>query len=207
MRDELGRIPDVLNKYRPELSEKFTNPEHETDWHDAILDVGISAMRANLTSVLTYGGGRGSIFGSYTGLGIINQGHELGHMEQLGNEIWLKIRNYNSEMLLKIYRALEATPEPDGSGNMMDHTLIIYTSNNADKQHTIGEHWPVVLIGNAGGQFKTNAVTRVRGNRPINDLYTTLLRAAGSPVDRFNLSSAMSHRTNSVSGPIEEILA
>ena len=52
---------------------------------------------------------------------------------------------------------------------MMDHSLIVYTSNNGDKPHTRDEIRPVVLIGDAGGQFKTNYVTNLKDKRPLND--------------------------------------
>ena len=100
-------------------------------------------------------------------------------------------------------KALEAVPE--GSGTMMDNTLIVYTSNNADKQHSSGEIWPFVLLGNAGGRFKTGQYTHIK-ERPINDLYTTFLRSLGKPVDHFNLNSYMANQTKSKAGPIEELL-
>jgi arylsulfatase A-like enzyme len=106
-------------------------------------------------------------------------------------------------MLVKIMKALESIPE--GSGTMMDNTLIVYTSNNAEKQHSDGEQWPFVLLGNAGGRFKTGQHTRIK-NRPINDLYATFLHAAGAPVDRFNMDKNMANIHRSKIGPIEELL-
>ena len=47
---------------------------------------------------------------------------------------------------------------------MMDHTLIVYTSNNADKQHTSGANWPVMLLGNFDGAFKTGCFTNSTAN-------------------------------------------
>ena len=81
------------------------------------------------------------------------QGHNLGHMTQKDNHIWIKIRQYNCRMLVKLMEQLESLPE--GNGSMMDNTLIVYTSNNADKQHTSGANWPVMLLGNCNGAFKT----------------------------------------------------
>ena len=40
------------------------------------------------------------------GLGVEQQGHNLGHMEQPDNPIWIKIRQYNSRMLVRIMEAL-----------------------------------------------------------------------------------------------------
>ncbi len=63
----------------------------------------------------------------------------------------------------------------------LDNTLIVYTSNNADKQHTAGATWPVMLLGNCGGIFKTGCFTQLDGKRPINALYSTLLNVSGLP--------------------------
>ena len=36
------------------------------------------------------------------GIGVEKQGHNLGHMPQHENPIWIKIRQYNSQMLVKL---------------------------------------------------------------------------------------------------------
>ena len=204
LRDRLAGVSDHLKKFAPRYDEKFTRPEFETDWHDSLLDIGIASLKSGITNVLTIGSGRGEIFGSWKGLGITKQGHNLGHMKQPGNPIWIKIRQYNCQMLVKIMKELESMPE--GNGSMMDHTLIVYSSNNADKQHTAGGNWPFILLGNCNGLFKTGVYTRLEG-RPINDLYTTLLHAMGDNVDQFNLNRNLAKMHSSQAGPIEELLA
>jgi len=204
LRDKLSKMPKQLKKYAPEPDERYTAPKFETDWHDALLEIGISALQANLTNVLTIGSGCGEYFGSWKGLGVTGTGHGLGHVDQPGNDTWIKIRQYNCEMLVKTMKALEAIPE--GSGSMMDNTLIVYTSNNGEKQHTDGSNWPFVLLGNAGGRFKTGQYTHIK-ERPINDLYTTFLHGVGAPVDRFNMNKNMADIHHSKLGPIEELLA
>ncbi|MEC9188262.1 MAG: hypothetical protein VX520_03585, partial [Planctomycetota bacterium] len=144
-------------------------------------------------------------FGAWKGLGIDQQGHNLGHMAQPGNPIWIKIRQYNCRMLARIIEELENCPE--GSGSMMDHTLIVYTSNNADKQHTTGANWPVMLLGNLGGIFRTGRFTQLDGRRPINALYATLLEAAGKGCTRFNMDEKLAKKFDSGTGPLKELLA
>ena len=95
----------------------------------------------------------------------------------------------------------------EGSGTMMDNTLIVYTSNNADKQHTDGSNWPVMLLGNCNGAFKSGRFTQLDGKRPINALYTSILKTAGVDAERFNMSDQMAAKYDSGSGPIKEILA
>ena len=205
LRERLGSVSGHLRKFAPQVDEGYTNPEFETDWHDRILDLGISALKSGITNVLTVGSVRGEIFGAWKGLGVEQQGHNLGHMKQPDNPIWIKIRQYNSRMLVKLMEQLESVPE--GSGSMMDNTLIVYTSNNADSQHTSGQNWPVILLGNYDGAFKTGCFTQLDGKRPINALYTSILRASGVDCDRFNMSDRMAAKFDSGTGPLKEILA
>lgn len=205
LRERLGKVSDHLKLFAPEVDEGYTKPEFETDWHDRLLDLGIAALKSGITNVLTIGSGRGEIFGAWKGLGIEQQGHNLGHMKQPDNPIWIKIRQYNCQMLVKLMEQLESVPE--GSGTMMDNTLIVYTSNNADKQHTNGANWPVILLGNCNGAFKTGCYTQLDGKRPINALYTSILRGSGVDVDRFNMSEKMAAKFDVGTGPLREILA
>ena len=204
LRERLGGVSEHLKKFAPEYGDKFLKPEFETDWHDSLLEIGIAALKSGLTNVLTIGSGRGEIFGSWKGLGIAEAGHNLGHMKQPGNDIWIKIRQYNCRMLVRLMEELESMPE--GDGTMMDNTLIVYTSNNADKQHTNGAEWPVVLLGNCSGRIATGFYRKL-GGRPVNDLYTTLLHAVGAPQDRFNMDKAQAGKFKSKVGPIEELMA
>lgn len=205
LRDRLGKVSSHLRQFAPQVDDRYTQPQFETDWHDVLLDLGISALKSGTTSVLTIGSGRGEIFGAWKGLGVTEQGHNLGHMKQPDNPIWIKIRQYNSRMLVRLMEQLESVPE--GSGTMMDNTLIVYTSNNADKQHTNGATWPVMLLGNCNGTFKSGRFTQLDGTRPINALYTTILRSAGVHCDRFNMSEQFAKKFDSGSGPLKEVLA
>ncbi len=62
-----------------------------------------------------------------------------------------------------------------------------------------------MLLGNCGGIFKTGHFTQLDGTRPINALYTSILRAVGQNVDRFNLSESMAKKFDSASGPLREV--
>ncbi len=205
LRTRLAKVSDHLKKFAPKVDDRYSKPKYETDWHDALLDLGIASLKSGITNTLTIGSGRGEIFGSWKGLGIEKQGHNLGHMKQHGEEIWTKIRQYNCSMLVKIMQELESIPE-DG-GTMMDNTLIVYTSNNADKQHTNGATWPVMLLGNFDGRFKTGRFTQLDGKRPINALYASILQATtGKSVERFNMNEKMAKKFDSSVGPLKEVL-
>lgn len=107
---------------------------------------------------------------------------------------------------------------------MLDNTLVVFTSDSANRQHTSGENWPFVLLGNLGGRLKTGRYVAYpmteRGtpgdwsyggsasssNPTINALYNTLLHAVGAPREHFNLAGANKEDFNQ-RGPLRELLA
>jgi len=205
VRQKLAGMSKHLSNFTPKFTEKFSDPKLDTDWHDCMLETSIAIMKAGLTNVLTYSSGCGTIFGSYTGLeGAGKQGgHQLGHAGKFLTDTWLAIRRYNMRMLVKIIKGLESVPE--GNGTMMDNTLIVYTSNNADYQHSKGENWPFLLLGDLGGKIATGKYVDC-GRRPINAFYNTLLYAAGKEQDYFNMSKAVARKHDRAVGPIEDLL-
>jgi hypothetical protein len=64
-----------------------------------------------------------------------------------------------------------------------------------------------MLLGSFDGAFKTGCFTQLDGKRPINALYTTLLRAAGQNVDRFNMNDQLARKFDAGAGPLQEVLA
>ena len=39
---------------------------------------------------------------------------------------------------------------------MLDNTIIVYTSDNAARHHSIGVDWPMFVLGNLAGKLKSN---------------------------------------------------
>lgn len=206
-RRKLLAMADQLAKHAPEVTEKFTKPRFETDWWEAGLEVAIRALVARVTNVVTIASGLCSAGGSWIGLGLKHQGHSLGHTKQTVNPDWLKLRRYNMELLVCMIKALEAIPE--GNGNMMDNTLIVYTSCHAEAQHSRGNRWPFLLIGNLGGSLKSGRyihypIEPQKQSRTVNALYCSLLHAIEAPRDRFNLVGSL--KSLDRAGPLTEIM-
>ena len=236
-RTALMGMKDSLKKYMPEYNEAFDQPEHSGQWWEAGIDVGIAALKAGVTNVLTIDAGLSGPDGMPLDTFKLdwpkearqpNKSHDIGHWPQNGPG-WLSARHYSLSMLERIIQPLAETPEPGGKGSMLDNTLIVYTSDSGEVQHSHGNHWPFLLIGNLGGrirhgryiQFPTwGSMTktpsssygepvahheRPHDGRTINALWTTLLHAAGSPVDGFNMDIAP--KGIDKPGPMEELLA
>ena len=54
--------------------------------------------------------------------------------------------------------------------------------------------------------FRTGCFTQLDGKRPINALYTSILRASGVSGDRYNMSEQLAAKFDSATGPLKEIL-
>ena len=207
-RRRLLEMTDRLAANAPAVTDRFTKPRFETDWWEASLEVATSALIAGVTNVITICSGFCESTGSWNGLSLSRQGHAMGHQNQEEAEDWLVLRRYNMHHLLQVVRALEAVPE--GTGTMMDNTVIVYTSCHGESQHSKGDRWPFLLIGNLGGTIRSGRYISYpayphRLARSINALYLTLLHAFGDRRDHFNLAGPIASVDRH--GPLDELLA
>jgi len=167
-------------------------------------------MQAGLTNVMTMASGCGSVNGgSYNGLikntNIkIKGGHGIGHDTKSNVAGWTLIVQHNAKQLVRMMEALETIPE--GNGNMMDNTLIIFMSDCAEAQHSRGGNWPILMLGNLGGAIKHGRYYRF-AERTLNSFYTTLLHAIGAPRNCFNMDESMAKKLDGKLGPIGRLLA
>lgn len=225
-RIDLIGIKDRLKKFAPELTEVYDKPEFDHQWWRSCIDLGLAALQAGVTNVVTFDGGLGGPDASpLTGFGFnrekVKNSHYLGHLDQIKEPEWETMRHFECELLLKMIRQLEATPEPNGTGSMFDHTLIVFSSDCGETQHDVGFEWPFLLIGNLGGRLRTSRYVqyplwghpksnshfhrpRPTDGRAVNAVWATLLHAVGQPVDHFNLVDTYAGLDRH--GPLEELL-
>ncbi len=110
-----------------------------------------------------------------------------------GNPVYQQVLDHvierQVEMIAQMARKLDATPE--GDGTMLDHTAIVFMSDNGDAHHSTAENWPALLVGGEGLGLRTGGRTLLvpgvssEGNRRVSNLFNTLGYAAGHPLDDF----------------------
>lgn len=194
-----------LKKFAP----KAPTPPPQTmpDVLTSQFDIGAAALMTGLTNVLTITSGLCRIRGSYAGFSQMGV-HTAGHNKKdpkgiMGNQVLAQVRRFIAERTANLLKNLDSIPK--GNGTMLDNTLLVFTSDSANRQHTSGENWPFVLLGNLGGRLKAGHLVsypmKERGdqgewnyhgsssdsNPTINALYCTLLQAAGAPREHFNM--------------------
>ena len=65
-----------------------------------------------------------------------------------------KINAYHVSLIPYFLEKLRQTPE--GDGNLLDHTLVLYGSPMGDSNVHNHKRCPLFLVGHAGGQLKGN---------------------------------------------------
>ncbi len=119
-------------------------------------------------------------------LGISEGHHELSHKlddDRPAQENLTKINKWFCEQLAYLAKRLAETPEPGGSGSLLDNTLIVWTNElGKGNSHTL-ENIPFVLVGGGMGfrMGRSLEFPKVAHNR----LHLSLAHAMGHHIDRF----------------------
>jgi hypothetical protein len=210
-RRKLVSMQAQLKANAPELNDKYTS-KVATHHLDAHFDMATAALITGITNVVTLH--CDDLQSSYAGLGITPTVHSIGHGSSNGTETAQQCRNrirtFHVELIAAMAERLAAVPE--GDGTMLDNTVIVYLSDNSNLHHSTGIEWPMLVLGNLGGQLKTNgrylAYPRYgrRNHRTIGNWLTTLCHAAGIPQDHFGQADLALAKEIDQLGPLPELL-
>ncbi len=194
----------------PGYSDKFTSTVEEVR-QEAQFDLATAALIAGLTNVVTIR--LDNVDMTYKRLGIDQHNHGIGHNEGTKTQSEYRdiIQQHHSELLATMANKLRAVPE--GNGDMLDNTMIIFLSDSSDNHHGTGMEWPYLIVGGGGGKLKLpGGYLRYpkygeQGCRTIGDWWTTLLNAYGNPIEYYgNEDLVLKQNGCSHAGPLEELL-
>ncbi len=92
------------------------------------------------------------------------------------------MNQYYAGRVARLATMLDAIPE--GSGTMLDNTLLVWANELGRGDHN-QENVPIVLIGKAGGALPKGGRLIDAGRQPFNRLGCTILNAMGQPAAGF----------------------
>ncbi len=122
-------------------------------------------------------------------LGIEEGHHGISHdpdLNEPSQEKLLKINVWFAQQLAMLAKKLADTPEPGGSGSMLDHTTIVWTNElGKGNSHTL-DNIPFVLVGGGLG-FKSGRSLQEKLT-PHNRLWLSVAHAFGHPLKTFGSS-------------------
>jgi hypothetical protein len=105
--------------------------------------------------------------------------HNCSHHGEAPTRIaeFAKLNRYHVSLVPYFLEKLKNTP--DGDGNLLDHSLVLYGSPMGDSNVHNHKRVPIFLAGHANGQLKGNLHVRTKDGTPMANVLLTVLRKLG----------------------------
>ena len=97
------------------------------------------------------------------------------------------LNRYHISTLTYFFDKLKKTP--DGDGNLLDHSLVLYGSTLSDGNEHNHDPLPVILVGGASGHMKGGRHLRYPAHTPMSNLLLSVLDKFGIQQDKFGDST------------------
>jgi len=126
---------------------------------------------------------------NYPWLGFTDGHHDLSHHgnEAEKNRKLREIDRYHVSLLAHMAEKMLAVRE--GEGTLLDNSMIVYGSGLSDGDRHDHVNLPILLLGTGGGALRTGQFIRCRQETPMCNVFVSMLKAAGMPVERFGDST------------------
>ena len=175
----------------PNLERPAGIPTSLEEYAKLMIDLQVLAYQTDLTRVVTFAFGREGPFAgrSYPELGISDMHHTLSHHQNnpVAVEKLFQINVYHAKLFGYLLEKMRSTP--DGDGNLLDHSLILYGSGLSNGNIHELDNLPLLLAGGARGQIKGGRHVRYSDGTPMTNLHMTILEKLGFPVEKFGDST------------------
>ncbi|MCA1583346.1 MAG: DUF1552 domain-containing protein [Acidobacteria bacterium] len=147
-----------------------------------MFDLQVLAFAADVTRVSTFKLSRDTSNRVFAESGCMTPWHSASHHGERAETIedQGKINRYHLTMLAYFAEKLKNTP--DGDGNLLDHTLVLYGSPMGDGNVHGHKRVPMVLMGHANGALKGNLHVNAPNDPPQANILLTVMHKLGVEV-------------------------
>ena len=161
-------------------------------WEDLVklmFDLQLLAFSAEVTRVATLKLSRDTSNRVFPESGNTTPFHSASHHGETPNGIedLAKINRYHVSLLAYFLDKMKNTP--DGDGNLLDHSMVLYGSPMGDS-HVHGHlRVPMLLAGHASGALRGNLHVRCKDETPQANVLLTMVQKLGVPIEAFGDST------------------
>jgi hypothetical protein len=147
------------------------------------------AFQGDITRVTTFMMARELSTRTYPQIGINEGHHPVSHHQNVPEQMekHAKINSYHIGLFAEFLEKLRKTP--DGDGNMLDHSMILYGSGMSNGNVHSHDILPALIAGGAAGKLKGNRHVKVPLMTPLANVLVGMLDKAGVPADKLGDSS------------------
>jgi hypothetical protein len=148
-----------------------------------MFDLQVLAFSSEVTRVSSFKLSRDTSNRVFPESGIKAPFHAMSHHGSVPSKIleYAKLNVYHMSLLPYFLQKLRDTP--DGDGNLLDHSLVLWGSPMGDSNVHTHRRLPVVLAGRANGQIKGNLHVRCKDETPYANVLLTMLHKLGIEQD------------------------
>ena len=159
-------------------------PESFDEHFKMMFDLQVLAFRAEITRIATMMYARDTSGAVYPQSGIRDGFHVASHHSnnRANMDKFALINKYHVEMLAYFLDKLKSTP--DGDGNLLDHSLVLYGSSMSNGNQHDHDPLPVVLAGGASGQLNGGRHVTYAPHTPMSNLLLTVMDKLGIQADK-----------------------
>ena len=154
-----------------------------------MLDVLALAFQTDATRVATFVMKHDGSDEAYPQIGVPEGHHTLSHHQDDPEKKAkiAKINRFHMEQFAYFLNKLKSIRE--GSGTLLDQSMIVYGSGLADGNAHAHENLPVLLAGRGGGSIQPGRHIRVPKETPMANLFLSMLDRMGVEAERFGDST------------------
>ncbi len=166
-----GSRPDTIGNYQQRVQ--------------AMADIMVTALQCDKTRVISFMLGNAGSNQVYSWLGVNDGHHQISHHQnnQRNFEQLQTISTWEIEQLSYLLQRLKATP--DGEGNLLDNTMVFWSSEISDGNRHNHDNLPVIVAGRGGGAIRPGRHLRVDNQTPIANLFISLIQGMGVNANSF----------------------
>jgi hypothetical protein len=164
-------------------------PELYEDHVSLMFDLQLLAFQTDTTRVTSFMMSRELNNRTYPQIGVPGQHHAISHHgynPDLETQ-HAKINTYHMTLFSRFLEKMRDTP--DGDGNLLDHTLILYGSGMGDGNVHSKDPISSLLVGGATGKLAGGRHIRMPEGTPHANLLVSILNIAGIPAQQIGNST------------------
>ena len=156
---------------------------------DTMFDMIALGWQSNTTRVASFMIAKEVSMRTYPNLSITDAFHPLSHHQNDAAKIekLTRIQNFHTKAFGRFVKRLAETP--DGNGNLLDHSIILYGSNMSNSDMHNNDPLPNVVMGHGYGKIKGGQHLHYPQDTPHANLLLTLLNRGGIPVTSHGIST------------------
>ena len=147
-----------------------------------MFDLQALAFMTNVTRVAAFKMSRDVCQRVYPESGVKTPFHSCSHHGETPSKIaeFAKLNLYHVGLVPYFLDKLKNTP--DGDGNLLDHSMVLYGSPLGDSNAHNHKRVPVFLAGHANGALKGNLHVRTKDSTPMANVLLTMVNKLGMKV-------------------------